>query len=90
MHKKAFIIQIFGRVQGVGFRYYTQKKAEGLGITGYVKNRPDGSVYIEAEGLPEELDNFLFWCEEGPPWARVSKIEKQEIPVCGYKNFEIR
>lgn len=90
MDKKGVILQIYGRVQGVGFRYYTQKKAEELGITGYVKNRPDGSVYIEAEGNTDALEAFLLWCEEGPSWAHVRKVEKQWIPPQGYKTFEIR
>ena len=90
MNKKAVILQVFGRVQGVGFRYYTQKKAEEFGIKGFVRNRPDGSVYIEAEGSPEALEAFTYWCGEGPSWARVSKVEKQEIPPRGYTAFEIR
>jgi acylphosphatase len=90
MDKKAVILQVFGRVQGVGFRYYTQKKAEEFDIKGFVRNRPDGSVYIEAEGTPEALEAFAGWCEEGPSWARVSKVEKQDIPPQGYRQFEIR
>ena len=90
MAKKAVILNIYGRVQGVGFRYYTHKKAIELGITGYVMNRPDGSVYVEAEGEEEDLDRFILWCEEGPPWARVSKVEKQFTPVTGYAEFRIR
>jgi len=90
MNNKAIILQVFGRVQGVGFRYYTQIKADELGIKGYAKNRPDGSVYIEAEGKEKPLEAFVFWCEEGPEWARVSKVEKQEIPQRGYQQFEIR
>ena len=54
--KQGAIIKVFGKVQGVGFRYYTQRKAVELGITGFVQNRPDGSVYIEAEGEEEDLD----------------------------------
>ena len=90
MSKKGMILHIFGRVQGVGFRYYTQKKAEALGIKGYVKNRPDGSVYVEAEGEPGALDAFVQWCEEGPPWAHVRRVEKQEIPPPGFSTFDIK
>lgn len=89
MNKKAIILQVFGRVQGVGFRYYAQKKAEEFGIQGFVRNRPDGSVYIEAEGSQEALEAFAYWCEEGPSWARVSKVEKQEVPRQGYQQFKI-
>ncbi len=90
MEKKALRLRIFGRVQGVGFRYYTQKKAQELNITGYVRNMPDGSVYIEAEGNPDALEQFVLWCETGPDWARVSNLSKQYSPVMGYTEFEIR
>ncbi len=90
MNKKAFILHIFGRVQGVGFRYYTKKKADEFGLHGFEKNHPDGSVYIEAEGSREALEAFIYWCEEGPAWARVSRVEQQEIPPQGYQQFEIR
>jgi acylphosphatase len=81
MSKKAIILQVFGRVQGVGFRYYTQKKADEFGIHGFAKNRPDGSVYIEAEGEEGLLEAFVFWCEEGPAWARVSRGETGNSPA---------
>jgi len=87
---KAFIIKIYGRVQGVGFRYYAQKMAQELNLSGFVKNRPDGSVYIEVEGNSDKLEAFLLWCKRGPSWARVSKVEKQLIPFQRFKIFEIR
>ena len=87
---KAAIIQVYGRVQGVGFRFYTQKKARELAITGYVRNRADGSVYIEATGEAENMNLFIRWCEEGPTWAHVSKIEQQEIPVFKADDFRIK
>ena len=90
MDKKAAIIKVFGRVQGVGFRYYAQKKAMELSLSGYVQNRPDGSVYIEAEGNDYALEQYLLWCEEGPSWARVTHVEKQWVPLQGYLSFEIR
>jgi len=90
MSNKAFILHVFGRVQGVGFRYYTKKKAEDFGLHGFVKNHSDGSVYIEVEGSSEALEAFSFWCEEGPPWAHVSRVNKQEIPPQDYQQFEIR
>ena len=88
--KKAAIIKVYGRVQGVGFRFYTQKKANELEITGYVKNRPDGSVYIEAEGEEDELELFIRWCEVGPSWAHVSKIEKQKVALFHVEDFKIK
>ena len=56
--KKAVILKISGRVQNVGFRYHTRKKAQEMGISGFVKNQVDGSVYIEAEGEEEVLAAF--------------------------------
>ena len=88
--KKAAILKVYGRVQGVGFRYYTQKRAGELGITGFVKNRPDGSVYIEAEGEEDKLELFINWCEVGPPWAHVTKLEKQYVPLFEEEDFKIK
>lgn len=90
MNEKAVILKAFGRVQGVGFRYYAQKKAEELGVFGYVKNLPDGSVYIEVEGTGDAVEQYISWCEDGPSWARVTTLEKQWIPRQGYHDFEIR
>lgn len=88
--EKACIVNIFGRVQNVGFRYHTQKSAESLHITGFVKNQPDGSVYVEAEGEATNLDHFVLWCHQGPRWARVDRVEIQEMPVQGYERFVVR
>lgn len=88
--QKSIILQIYGRVQGVGFRYYTEKKASELNIKGFVRNRPDGSVYVEAEGSSDELELFIAWCHEGPGWSRVSRVEKQYVPLQGFNLFEIR
>ena len=90
MENKAAMIKVYGKVQGVGFRYYTHKKATGLGLKGFVKNKPDGSVYIEAEGDEYNLSAFINWCHDGPTWARVSKVEHQFIPNPNFDNFEIR
>jgi acylphosphatase len=87
---KAAIIQVYGRVQGVGFRFYTHKKAGELGIKGYVRNQTDGSVYIEATGEAESMKLFTKWCEDGPTWAHVTKMEKQDIPLFQADDFRIR
>lgn len=90
MAKEAIILNVFGKVQGVGFRFYTQKKAIELQISGFVKNMADGSVYIEAEGESVQLEEFINWCEIGPSWARVSKIDKQDIPPTNYTDFRVK
>ena len=91
MQYKRASIKVFGRVQGVGFRYYTEKLATSLGITGYVKNLPDGSVYIVAEGDSFNLDLFIERVKRGPSLAHVDNII---VDYNDYKNefnlFEIR
>lgn len=87
---KAYSIQVMGRVQGVGFRYYTEKKAKEFGLSGYVQNQPDGSVKIEAEGEEDQLVEFINWCHKGPQWARVQKVIISELPPVGYDSFRIR
>ncbi|OGY91662.1 MAG: hypothetical protein A3H70_01320 [Candidatus Komeilibacteria bacterium RIFCSPLOWO2_02_FULL_48_11] len=72
---KHCIIKIYGQVQDVGFRYSAQQKADGLGITGYVRNSADGSVDIEAEGEAGALEKFISWCRQGPPPAQVADVE---------------
>ncbi len=89
MMKKACIIKVYGKVQNVGFRYHTHKKALELNINGFVKNLPDGSVYIEAEGAEENLDLFILWCDKGPLWARVDHVSVQPAPVSDVKGFSV-
>ena len=65
-NKLLYKIQVTGKVQGVGFRWSAAIEARSLGITGFVKNLPDGNVYIEAEGSIEQLNTFVEWCRQGP------------------------
>jgi acylphosphatase len=87
---KSIKINIYGRVQGVGFRYSALQKANELGIAGFVKNRVDGSVYIEADGESETLDNFIAWCKQGPARARVDNVNIEDIPYNNYKHFTVK
>jgi acylphosphatase len=89
MHQQNFIIHITGRVQGVSFRYYTAKKAVELGLAGWVKNNPDGSVSLEIEGQKDKLDTMLDWLGHGPPYARVSEVKILPGRVKNYSVFEI-
>lgn len=77
MAQKAFKVKIYGMVQGVGFRYFTLQKAEEYGVTGYVKNLPDGSVEAYAEGSKDVLDLFLGDLKSGPRSAVVENIDVQ-------------
>ncbi|MDA3948474.1 MAG: acylphosphatase [Spirochaeta sp.] len=86
----AFQATIRGHVQGVGFRYYTQREARRQGITGWVKNRADGAVEVLAEGSAAELDAFAAWLQEGPPGARVRNVEMHRpIPPTGHLRFTV-
>ncbi|MFT5724358.1 MAG: acylphosphatase [Bacteroidia bacterium] len=84
-------ITVIGRVQGVFFRAYTEKKAIELGITGYVKNQNDGSVYIDAQGSPVELKNFVAWCHIGAPLSSVKAVQVTDVDVVAdYVDFKIK
>jgi acylphosphatase len=83
-------IKVSGKVQGVFFRASTKDQADALGIYGFVRNEPDGSVYIEAEADAATIDQFLAWCKEGPRMARVDRCEVSEKEAVGFKAFEIR
>lgn len=88
--KQAFAVTLSGRVQNVGFRFATVEKAQEIGIKGFVKNKPDDTVYIEAEGEANDLNRFLEWCKEGPPAAKVENIETQEIPIQEFTGFNVK
>ena len=72
MDRVHLIIQ--GIVQGVGFRYHTQNEAVRLGVTGYVKNLPDDTVEIVAEGPSPAIAQLLDWAKQGPPTAQVKQV----------------
>ena len=82
-------VTVTGRVQGVYFRAATQETAEFLGITGFVKNQTDGSVYLEAEGKEKTLKEFCQWLNSGPPAARVDKLDILVGEVQHLKDFII-
>lgn len=71
-------LHITGRVQGVGFRFYTQKKARELGITGWVRNRRDGSVEAVVQGDPGAVETMIAWARRGPPSAAVTDVRIAE------------
>jgi acylphosphatase len=67
---------IKGKVQGVWYRDSTRKEAVRLGVSGWVKNRPDGHVEVLAEGPEDNVKNLVTWCHHGPTHARVSEVEE--------------
>ncbi|MEM3555286.1 MAG: acylphosphatase [Candidatus Micrarchaeia archaeon] len=91
MAKARLHAEIYGIVQGVFFRSNTQRKAFSLGLTGWVRNRRDGSVEVLAEGEREALEELLSWCRKGPPGARVDRVEHFWEDYKGeFSSFSIR
>ena len=84
------VARISGRVQRVGYRAAAQREARRLGLTGWARNEPDGSVTVEAEGDPGAVDLFLAWCATGPRGAVVASVERTPIALAGDRDFTIR
>ncbi len=82
-------ISITGKVQGVWFRGSMQHKARELGLTGFVKNEPDGSVQAEVEGEEAALERIVKWCAEGPELAIVQNVAVTEGKVVHYTSFDV-
>jgi acylphosphatase len=82
-------ITVDGLVQGVFYRQSTKAKAIELGITGEVKNKPDGTVHIIGTGKEEQLNQLAEWCHKGPERAIVTKVKVEKIPLQSFKVFSI-
>jgi len=81
---------IEGRVQGVWFRESTREKALSLGVNGWVKNLPDGTVEVVAEGEEDKVRELVKWCHKGPPAARVTKVHEKEEKYKGeFYSFDV-
>ncbi|MFO7694795.1 MAG: acylphosphatase [Vicinamibacterales bacterium] len=82
---------IVGRVQGVGFRWFARDAAMQEGLTGFVRNLPDGSVEVVAEGEHDALDRFEWKVSSGPRGARVDHVNHETGPASGrYQDFSIK
>ena len=84
---KRFVV--YGRVQGVGFRYFTGKEAERIGIKGTIRNCVDGSVEIVSEGNNDQLQDFYNWLKVGPRTASVERVLEDNIENKHYPDFSI-
>ena len=73
-------IVVSGRVQGVCFRMFAAETARGLGLRGWVRNLPDGTVEAMAEGEEASVTDFQNWCRRGPPAAVVTSVDVTDIP----------
>jgi acylphosphatase len=83
-------IRVEGRVQGVGYRAFVEMQGEGLGLTGWVRNRRDGSVEAVLQGSPAAIEDMLDLCRKGPPAARVDRLEVLGEGVGVFTRFEVR
>lgn len=86
----ALRLLISGRVQGVGFRYSTAEVARRLGVSGWVRNRRNGSVEIHLEGNAEAIAQLKLWARRGPPAALVDGLTADTVPDEGLQGFEQR
>lgn len=87
---KTISITVTGKVQGVFYRRHTREVADKLSITGIVRNLPDGSVFIQASGTDEQLEQLLDWCRQGPPKALVSGLFVEELPFQAFTSFSVQ
>jgi acylphosphatase len=87
---KCICISIDGEVQHKGFRFFAMQIAYQHGIRGYIHNKKDGSLYIEAEGEEEQLNGFLEWCKKGPMGAKVKNMTTEEGEIKNYTSFDIK
>jgi len=84
-------IHVSGRVQGVFYRSNTRRRALGLGLTGWVRNIPDGRVEAVVEGEEEQIEKLIDWCRRGPPSAAVTGLEfRREPPTGEFDTFSVR
>jgi acylphosphatase len=81
--RRRFKAEILGDVQGVGFRFFAERHARQLGLEGYVRNRYDGAVEVEAEGTSSALEQFLNELRHGPRLARVQDVRVSWMPYRG-------
>ena len=88
--KKTMHCFVSGRVQGVCFRMETREQAQFFGITGWVRNLPDGRVEVLASGDEQQLRELKEWLKQGPDLARVLKVESKDVNHQPFDGFTIR
>ncbi|MFZ9228344.1 MAG: acylphosphatase [Prochlorococcaceae cyanobacterium] len=90
IHSERWRLTVSGRVQGVGYRQATLREAQALELGGWVRNCPNGTVEIEAEGPLHKLNDLRLWCERGPVSALVHRVATTQVAATGSDWFEIR
>jgi acylphosphatase len=86
---QTFSIIVTGKVQGVYYRQSAKEKALELGLTGFVKNQPDGSVFIQASGTAGQLNQLVAWCRQGPARAQVISVQVEHIEPRAFIGFTV-
>jgi len=81
---------VSGDVQGVVYRYTMRMEADDAGVSGWVRNRRDGTVEAEIEGTDEQVDSMLAWMAEGPPGSRVAHAQVRDAAPTASRGFEVR
>ena len=91
MHMRRVRLTASGSVQGVFFRASTRDEARRRGVTGWVRNAPDGTVEVEAQGAPGAVDAMIEFCRRGPGHSRVDQLDVEDIPtVADEQDFRVR
>ena len=85
-----FAVEVKGRVQGVGYRAWVEKKVRDFDLQGWVMNSEDKSVKMELSGKKKNIKIFLSECYKGPLLSKVLEVNEKEIPFKDFKSFEIR
>jgi acylphosphatase len=89
-HSARLHAKVHGAVQGVGFRFYARRQALALGLCGYTRNLPDGTVEVVAEGRLTELESYLQWLQHGPAEAEVQRVDTTWSEAAGaFSDFRI-
>ncbi|HEU5036779.1 MAG TPA: acylphosphatase [Nocardioides sp.] len=88
--RTAMDLTVTGRVQGVSFRAYAEREAARLGVAGWVRNEPDGSVAIHAEGDRDAVEAFVRWSYAGPRFAHVDHVDARPAADTGATDFRVR
>lgn len=86
---KHYNITVTGKVQGVFYRAFTEKEAQRLHLMGFVRNQPNGDVYIEVEGEENALQEFINWCKTGSPKSLVKEVHVMEGELRKFIEFKI-
>ncbi|HUM12690.1 MAG TPA: acylphosphatase [Myxococcaceae bacterium] len=90
MDRSAVHLLVSGRVQGVAFRARAVSEATRLGLSGWIRNRMDGTVEARAEGPPEAIETFVAWCHQGPPAAQVEDVRVTPVSPTGVdRGFQV-